>query len=79
MVLPLKDRIAKKLLESGVIDQERLDKALQFQKEKGGKLGQILVDLGYIKQKDFLVTLSQDLNIPLINLNKYNINVINDG
>jgi len=73
MVLSLKDRVTKKLLESGIIDQAQLDKALQFQKEKGGKLGQILTDLGYVKQKDLLITLSQDLNIPLINLAKYNI------
>ncbi|MFH1867549.1 MAG: ATPase, T2SS/T4P/T4SS family [Candidatus Omnitrophota bacterium] len=73
MVLSLKDRIAKKLLESGIIDQEKLDKALQFQKERGGILSKVLVDLGYVKQKDILVALSQDLNIPLINLNKYNI------
>ncbi|NQT95314.1 MAG: Flp pilus assembly complex ATPase component TadA [Candidatus Omnitrophica bacterium] len=73
MVLSLKDRVTKKLLESSIIDQAQLDKALQFQKEKGGKLSQILIDLGYVKQKDLLVTLSQDLNIPLINLSKYNI------
>lgn len=73
MGLFLKDRISKKLLESGLIDQGQLDKALQFQKEKGGKLSQILIDLGYIKQDDFLLALSQDLNIPLINLSKYNI------
>jgi len=73
MSLSLKDRITKKLLESEIIDQSQLDKALQFQKEKGGKLSQILIDLKYVKKKDLLVTLSQDLNIPLINLNKYSI------
>ncbi len=72
MVLSLKDRITKKLLESNIISQDQLDKALLFQKEKGGKLSQILIDLGLVKQKDLLITLSQDLNIPLINLAKYN-------
>ena len=73
MVLSLKDRITNKLLESRIISQDQLDKALLFQKEKGGKLSQILIDLGFVKQKEFLITLSQDLNIPLINLNKYNV------
>ena len=72
MVLSLKDRISKALLESKIIDQAQLDKALQSQKEKGGTLSQILIDLGFIKQKEILLALSQDLNIPLINLNKYN-------
>ncbi len=73
MVLSLKDRITNKLLESRIISQDQLDKALLFQKEKGGKLSQILIDLGFVKQKEFLITLSQDLNIPLINLSKYNV------
>ena len=73
MALFLKDRITKKLLESGIIDQSKLDKAIKFQKEKGGKLSQILIDLGFVKQKDLLIALSQDLNIPLIDLKKYNI------
>ena len=71
MVLSLKDRISKALLESKIIDQVQLDKALQFQKEKGGTLSQILIDLGFVEQKEILLALSQDLNIPLINLNKY--------
>ena len=72
MVLSLKDRISNSLLESKIIDQAQLDKALQLQKEKGGTLSQILIDLGFVKQKEILLALSQDLNIPLINLNKYN-------
>lgn len=72
MVLSLKDRITDKLLKSRIITQDQLKKALLFQKEKGGKLSRILVDLGFVKQKQFLITLSQDLNIPLINLSKYN-------
>jgi type IV pilus assembly protein PilB len=71
MVLSLKDRISKRLLESNIINQEQLDKALWVQKEKGGTLSQILIELGFIKQKEMLLALSQDLNIPLINLNKY--------
>ena len=73
MVLSLKDRITKKLLESRIISQDQLDKALLFQKEKGGKLSQILIDLEFVKKEELLITLSQDLNIPLINLKKYNI------
>lgn len=72
MVLSLKDRITSKLLEGGIIDQQQLDKALSYQKDKGGSLSQILIDLGYVKQEDLLVALSQDLSIPLINLSKYN-------
>ena len=71
MALSLKDRISKRLLESNIINQEQLDKALWLQKEKGGTLSQILIDQGFVKQKEILLALSEDLNIPLINLNKY--------
>jgi type IV pilus assembly protein PilB len=73
MVLPLKDRISKALLESKIIDQAQLDKALEFQKENGGTLSQVLIDLGLVKQKEILLALSHDLNIPLINLSKYSV------
>jgi type IV pilus assembly protein PilB len=71
MALSLKDRIANRLLESKIISRDQLDSALQIQKEKGGALSQILIDTGLVKQKEILLALSQDLNIPLINLRKY--------
>jgi type IV pilus assembly protein PilB len=72
MALSLKDRIANKLLESRIISHDQLDNALRVQKEKGGTLSRVLIDLGLVKQKEILLALSQDLNIPLINLSKYN-------
>jgi len=56
MAQSLRDRITKRLLESGVLDQQQLQSALEHQKSEGGRLSQILVDLGYVKQKDLLVT-----------------------
>ena len=73
MVLSLKDRITSKLLEGGIIDQQQLDKAFAHQKDNGGSLSKILIDLGYVKQEDLLAVLSQDLSIPIINLSKYNV------
>jgi hypothetical protein len=46
-------------MENGIITQEQLDAALRVQASKGGLLGIILVDLGYLKPKvlaDFLNT-----------------------
>ena len=49
--------IGQVILESGVIDEEQLQEALNYQKKWGGKIGEILTEKGYItesKLKDFL-------------------------
>ena len=61
------------LKSSKLIDEKRLNKVLEIQRKKGGSLGKILVDQGLINRKDLMVLLSQQLNIPPINLSKYKV------
>ena len=44
----IKERLSEILLKKGAITEEKLNQALQAQKEKGGSLGDILVSLGAI-------------------------------
>lgn len=54
------------LIERGLIDQDDLDKGLELQKErKGEKLGRILVDMGYLAQRDMLTALADQLGLPV--------------
>ncbi|UCH12333.1 MAG: Flp pilus assembly complex ATPase component TadA [Candidatus Omnitrophota bacterium] len=69
----LKQRITNTLLEKKLLSKKRLDEALKVQRERGGKLSQILVNLGYVKEQDLVSALSQNLNIPAISLEKYRI------
>ncbi len=46
------------------LSAEHLEEALRIQKEKGGRLGEILVRLRYIKQEDLLQALGIQLEIP---------------
>jgi type IV pilus assembly protein PilB len=69
----LKDRLIDALIKTEKITKKQLEEVLKRQKNKGGKLGKILVDLGYIEEKELVVYLGQQLNIPPINLSKYNI------
>ena len=48
MPLSLKERLNKILLDKGLLTAEKLIEALEVQKEKGGKLSDILVNKGYI-------------------------------
>lgn len=52
-------RLGEILRENGIINEEQLQEALRVQKSKGGLLGIILVEMGYLKPRllaDFLET-----------------------
>ncbi len=69
----IKERLSEILIKKGTISEEKLNQALQTQKEKGGSLGDILVSLGAITQRELLAILSQELGIPPISLSKFKI------
>jgi general secretion pathway protein E len=54
------------LIERGKIAPDELERALELQRERGDKLGKIMVDMGLIAQRDMLAALSEQLGIPLV-------------
>ena len=64
--LKSKKLIGQVFLERGLIDEEELRTALNLQAESREKLGKLLVDLGYISERDCLAVVSQHLNIPAV-------------
>lgn len=73
MVPGLKEKLTKILIEKKLIKESDLEKALAVQKEKGGSLSDILVGLGLISRNDLMIILSEELQIPPINLSRYRI------
>lgn len=63
-----KIRIGDLLVQNQVITEDQLMTALGEQKKTGKKLGSTLIDLHYIDEKRLLQFLSQQLQIPLIDL-----------
>src|SRR5438270_3117768 len=59
-------RLGEMLIERRQITAEDLERALELQKERGDKLGKILVDLGFIAMRDVLGALSDQLGVPLV-------------
>jgi general secretion pathway protein E len=53
------------LIERGLIGAEDLDRALELQRERGDKLGKILMDMGYVAQRDLLTALSDQLGLSI--------------
>src|SRR3569833_1869452 len=59
-------RLGESLVESGLITQAQLDEALKRRLSTGERIGEALVGLGYISERDFLRTLAADADIPFL-------------
>lgn len=55
------------LLSKGIVKEEDIKQAQDIQKKYHSKIGTILLNLGIISEKDYLETLSEILNIPVLN------------
>jgi len=69
----LRKRISDILIEAGLINQQQLDRALILQKNKNKRLGKILVELGYVTERQIAEALSQQLTLPLVDCDQYEI------
>jgi hypothetical protein len=54
------------LLKAGVISEGQLRAALGEQKKWGGKLGMVLVDMGFLKEETLVKALSKQLGLPRV-------------
>lgn len=81
-MIPIKRIISKQLgellLESDIINQAQLEKALAIQKQKGkndrdGLIGQILVALGYVTEEEIAQVLTIQYGFPFLPLESYEI------
>ncbi|MGA2232491.1 MAG: ATPase, T2SS/T4P/T4SS family [Tepidisphaeraceae bacterium] len=65
----LKDRkVGRVLTKMGKVTKEQVIEALGFQQKKGGQLGRILIDLGYIVDSDLNIALAAQRGFELVNL-----------
>src|SRR5712671_4653870 len=58
-------RLGEILVARRLLEPEDVERALELQKERGDKLGKILIDLGFIASRDLLSALSEQLGVPL--------------
>lgn len=67
--------IGELLLQNKIITQEQLDYALKVQKSRDKRLGDVLIELGYVKEDELTKTLGERLNVSYADLSKFKIKV----
>jgi len=69
----IQKQLGELLVDSKLITPENLAQALQVQKDKGGLIGQVLVNLGHCSEEDVAKALMAQYGIPYIPLANYEI------
>ncbi|MFM2591041.1 GspE/PulE family protein [Vibrio sp. TBV020] len=75
MKIKLRKRLGDLLVEEGIITEQQVEQALNAQKTTGRKLGAALIELGFLSEHQMLTFLSQQLDIPLIDLSRADVDV----
>ena len=61
-----KIRVGDLLVEAGAITEEQLQEALAYQKENGGKIGNIILELGFISRELLVTVLTSQMGIDFV-------------
>ena len=70
-----KIKIGELLVSGGALTQEQLNSAVERQQQTGQRLGKVIIELGFLKSEQFTSHLSQQLQIPFVDLRRYNFDV----
>jgi len=62
--------IGQMLVAKGLITDQQLEQALEAQKQSTQRIGEILVDLGFVEEEQLYETLAEQLNVEYIDLSK---------
>jgi len=59
-------KLGELLIKEGLITAADLDKAISFQRKEGGRLGEVLTKLGYVKEEQIVRVIGKQLAIPFL-------------
>lgn len=72
-IISKKQLLGQILIKRGLITKDQLKDTLDVQKKEGGVLGELLVKLGYVTERDVVVALIVQCGFPYIAVNKYEV------
>ncbi|WP_456296609.1 GspE/PulE family protein [Vibrio sp. AK197] len=75
MQIKLRKRLGDLLVEEGIITESQVEQALSAQATTGTKLGATLIELGFLSEQQMLTFLSQQLDVPLIDLSRAQVDI----
>ncbi len=67
--------IGEILLEKGLITSAQLSEAMEIRKRSGVRLDTALLELGHVQQEQLLSVMSEQLSIPMVNLDEVEVDV----
>ncbi len=70
----MKVRLGDLLVDKKLISEAQLQEALAEQKRSGRKIGQVLIENGYIQEEVMLQTLSAQLKVPYVDISTFELN-----
>lgn len=66
----LRKSLGEYLLEKGYLTREQLEEARKIQQSTGNDLGRIVIDLGYVAEREVYEGLAQEKGIPFVDLDR---------
>jgi len=66
-----KKLLGEYLIEQGLVNKDQIQKALEEQRKAGSRLGQTLIDLGFLKEEELIVALARQLGLAHIDILSY--------
>ncbi|EAS63647.1 GspE/PulE family protein [Photobacterium angustum] len=70
MQIRLRKRLGDLLVDKNIITQQQLEQALTKQQSTGRKLGDTLINLGFLTEQQMLQFLARQLDVPLVDLTR---------
>ena len=59
------------LVEKGLLAPQQLNEAMALQKREGLRLDRAIVQLGFMTERKLLEVMSEQLHLPLVNLDRH--------
>src|SRR3989337_4590184 len=63
--------LGERLIEAGLVTPDQLDLALREQKRTGERIGEILINLGFVAQEQISAVLASQAGVTFVQLDNY--------
>lgn len=66
--MAVREKVGEILIKEGLITEEDLKRAMEYQRKNGGKLGDVLIAMGLVTEKEIAAALGKQLGIPYVSI-----------